>query len=282
MNYPTISLDGWKQVGEGGNGATYINAKEPDVLLKVSRLADGTEQAMSKEFFASRAVYELGIPTPEMKQLVKVGEDFGIICQLIKGKVSFARLSNQEPERIDERAAQMAQLTRQLHTTVVPASPYLPSMKELMLEALAQTQMLGGKKLQQVTEFVQSMPDADTLLHGDLQMGNLIMSDNRPYWIDLGRAAHGIPMFDLGHFYLFCNIFSKKQRVQDIAHMTDKQMVQFWKSFAVAYAGEGNMDAFEAECKRFAALDVVLLGHIQTLNWHERLFLGLLAKSLFK
>lgn len=50
MNYPTISLDGWKQVGEGGNGATYINAKEPDVLLKVSRLADGTEQAMSKEF----------------------------------------------------------------------------------------------------------------------------------------------------------------------------------------------------------------------------------------
>jgi hypothetical protein len=42
------------------------------------------------------------------------------------------------------------------------------------------------------------------------------------------------------------------------------------------------MDAFTAECKRFAALDVLLLGHIQTLNWHERLFLGLLAKSLFK
>jgi hypothetical protein len=42
------------------------------------------------------------------------------------------------------------------------------------------------------------------------------------------------------------------------------------------------MNDFTAECKRFAALDVILLGHIQTLNWHERLFLGLLAKSLFK
>ena len=42
------------------------------------------------------------------------------------------------------------------------------------------------------------------------------------------------------------------------------------------------MEAFTAECKRFAALDVVLLRHIQTLNWRERLFLGLLAKSLFK
>jgi len=31
-----------------------------------------------------------------------------------------------------------------------------------------------------------------------------------------------------------------------------------------------------------AALDVILLGHIQTFTWSERLFLGLLAKSLFK
>ena len=41
-------------------------------------------------------------------------------------------------------------------------------------------------------------------------------------------------------------------------------------------------EAVNAECKRFAALDVILLGHIQTLNWHERLFLGLLVKSLMK
>lgn len=89
-------------------------------------------------------------------------------------------------------------------------------------------------------------------------------------------------MFDLGHLYLFCNIFSKKERVQQIAHMTEKQLVDFWNAFALAYNGNENLDAFTAECKRFAALDVVLLGHIQTLNWHERLFLGLLAKALFK
>ena len=89
-------------------------------------------------------------------------------------------------------------------------------------------------------------------------------------------------VFDLGHFWLFCNLFGKKQRVQDIAHMTDKQMVQFWKTFSLAYNGLDNLEAFNAECKRFAALDVILLGHIQTLNWHERLFLGLLVKSLMK
>ena len=59
-------------------------------------------------------------------------------------------------------------------------------------------------------------------------------------------------------------------------------MVDFWNAFANAYNGPAGMDAFTDECKRFAALDVILLGHIQTLTWSERFFLGLLAKSLFK
>lgn len=97
-------------------------------------------------------------------------------------------------------------------------------------------------------------------------------------------------MFDLGHLYLFCNIFSRQKRVQQIAHMTQQQLLDFWSAFAKAYIGNGitlaadnnQLSAFTAECKRFASLDVILLGHIQTLNWHERLFLGLLAKSLFQ
>ena len=50
--------------------------------------------------------------------------------------------------------------------------------------------------------------------------------------------------------------------------------------------GEGGfgtvLDDFTAECKRFAALDVVLITYIHPVNWHQRLFLGLLAKSMFK
>ena len=34
--YPQIDLSAWKQVGEGGNGAAYVNDAEPGVLLKVN------------------------------------------------------------------------------------------------------------------------------------------------------------------------------------------------------------------------------------------------------
>lgn len=290
-DYQEIDLSAWTQVGEGGNGTTYTSETEPGIILKVSHREDGTLEAVSKEFYTSRTVYELGIPTPKMLEMVKVGDEYGIKSELIGRKQSVGRFCGGHPEQIGRIAERMAELGKQIHHTTAGRSEWIPSMKALMLRALSTTEMLSGKKLKAVTAFVEGLEDAPTLLHGDFSLGNLIFEiqddqqgpkDGKPYWIDLGRATHGIPMFDLGHLYLFCNIFSKKQRVQDIAHMTDKQMVQFWKSFAVAYNGEADLDAFTAECKRFAALDVVLLGHIQTLNWHERLFLGLLAKSLFK
>ena len=292
MNYSTISLDEWKQVGEGGNGTTYTCEKEPRIILKVSHREDGTLEAVSKEFYTSQAVYQLGIPTPKVHEIVRVGDEYGIKSELIGKKQSVGRFCGEHPDQIERIATRMAELGKQIHRTVVLNDAYIPSMKALMLEALASTKMISGKKLKEVTAFVESLDDASTLLHGDFSLGNLIFeiredgeagtNDGQPYWIDLGRAVHGTPMFDLGHLYLFCNIFSKKERVQQIAHMTEKQMVNFWKAFALAYNGPDGMDAFTSECKRFAALDVILLGHIQTLTWSERLFLGLLAKHLFQ
>lgn len=290
-DYKTIDLSLWTQVGEGGNGTTYTSEKEPGIILKVSHREDGTLEAVSKEFYTSRAVHDLGIPSPKMLEMVRVGDEYGIKSELIVEKQSVGRFCGEHPDRITHIAERMAELGKQMHQTKVQSDEWIPSMKVLMLEALATTKMLSGKKLKEVTDYVESLDDAPTLLHGDFSLGNLIFEiqedeqgtkDGQPYWIDLGRATHGIPMFDLGHLYLFCNIFSKKERVQQIAHMTEKQLVDFWKAFAIAYNGEADLDAFTAECKRFASLGVVLLGHIQTLNWHERLFLGLLAKSLFK
>lgn len=277
--YPQIELSAWRQTGEGGNGAVYVNDAEPDVLLKVNTI-DTSEITIREEFYTTKAVLDAGVPAPQVFEIVQAGEFYGVKCQNIKNKKSFSRLCADDPSSIDARASQMARLLKEYHAKTVEDSPWIPSMKQRMLEAAETTALVGGKAKERLIEFVKTIPESNHLLHGDLQMGNLIMADEKPYWIDLGRASHGIPQFDLGHFFLFCNIFGKKGRVQEIVHMSDKQLVQFWKAFALEYNGPDHMDAFIKECRKYAALDIILLGMIQKLTVSERFFLGLLAKKM--
>lgn len=284
QEYKEIEISAWTKLGEGGEGSTYTNPQMPGVLLKLSNhsLTSGSLEAVSREFYASKAVYDLGVPTPEMLDIVRSGDDYGILSRHVKEKKSLAKMSGENPGSIDGYAARMAGLARQFHATDAGGSEGIPSMKRLMLEVLDNTRMIGGKTLRRVRTFVEGLEDAPTLLHGDFSFSNLIMADDKPYWIDLGCASHGVAMFDLGHFYLFCNIFGKQKRVQDIAHMTADQMRQFWNAFALAYHGPEGLDEFNGRCKRFAGLSVLLLGHIKNLTFSERFFLGQLAKVLTK
>ena len=59
-----IDITQWTKVGEGGNGATYINEAEPGVLIKESYLEMAQADALVSEFNLSKAIFELGVPTP--------------------------------------------------------------------------------------------------------------------------------------------------------------------------------------------------------------------------
>ena len=279
--YPQVDLSNWKQVGEGGNGIVYLSNDEPGVLLKINTV-NTDEKDTQNDFFTSKAVFELGVPTPEMYQMVMSGENYGYKCQAIAGKKSIARLCADDTSTIDANATMMAQLLKEFHAKTVKDNEWIPSMKERMMEAAQTTDLVGGKAKARLIEFVKSIPESNHLLHGDLQMGNMIVADEKPYWIDLGRASHGIPLFDLGHFYLFCNIFGRSPRVQKIAHMTDKELMQFWNTFVQVYNGPENLDSFTKDCRKYAALDIIVLGMIQHLSFSERFFLGTLAKKMLK
>ena len=277
-----IDITQWTKIGEGGNGATYINDAEPGVLIKESYLELAQADALVSEFNLSKAIFELGVPTPEMIELVSVNGRAAIKCKEIKGKKSFARLCADNPDKIEEYAEKMARLSKEFHGMVVGAGSVIPSKKERMKEAVAVSKMLSEKARKRVMDFVESVEETSTLLHGDFTFSNLIMADDKPYWIDLGNATHGNSFFDLGHFYLFCNIFGRQKRVQEIAHMTDKQMVEFWNRFALVYNGFEGLEEFNRTCQRFAALDIIYLGHVQPLTVSERFFLGMLAKKMIK
>ena len=107
--YPQITLADWQQVGEGGNGKTYVNPAAPDLILKVNNERLSSFEAVKHEYDVSKAVESLGLSTPKMYDMVRVGDAYGTLSQLIKDKKSLSRICHDEPERTEEMARLLAQ-----------------------------------------------------------------------------------------------------------------------------------------------------------------------------
>lgn len=260
--YPQIAIGEWTQVGEGYNGQAYVSAAHPGVMLKLVRRELGAAHKVEQEFQAAKTAYEIGLPTPQVYEIVRDGEDHGYLCQMLAGKKSFARLCADQPERIQELAARMAELGHALHATPVAASAWVPCMKELLLTALAESPLVDDGQRALLREKVLAMPDDRTCLHGDFQPGNLLLADGKCYWIDLGWLAQGCPLMDLAHLYKMMVEDSVIPQVQELTHMTREQMLAFWDAFARAYTGRDDIEALNRELRPYAVLDIIRTFHL--------------------
>jgi thiamine kinase-like enzyme len=140
----------------------------------------------------------------------------------------------------------------------------------------------GKKKRKVIRSFAEAIPEDTHCVHGDFQPGNLIQADGSHYWIDLDRFAYGDPMFDIGHLYLVCQVYSSMKRVQDIFHMTIDQFHAFWDAFAKAYTGKEDHEEFDRQAGRFACIDVIVRIRFVPPSFIEKLFFGFYVRKLYK
>jgi uncharacterized protein (TIGR02172 family) len=283
MEYQNIDISTWTQVGEGGNGKTYVHPGHPDFLLKVNNPPRCDEATVKQELDFAQHVYALGIPTPRMFDMVRVGDGYGQLVELIKGKKSLSRICADESSRIGEMAKLLASLGLRLHA--IPCNTdFFPSRKELALKGIDASDFVDDADKEKLRAFLQGVEDEKTCLHGDFQMGNLIISaDGKPYWIDLGWFSHGSPMFDMGHLFLVCQVYSQFPTAQDIFHMSQEQLKNFWNLFAEAYTGNKDISAFTALAGKFAPLDVCIRSILMpTPDAYKKLFAGVVHSLVEK
>lgn len=257
QTYRQIALEEWTLMGEGYNGQAFVSDAHPGVMLKLVRRELGAAHNVEQEFYASKAAYEMGLPVPEVYEIVRDGKDHGYLCQRIEGKKSMSRLCADDPARIPELAARMADWGRALHAVPTQQSAYVPSMKALLLKAVGESPLLTEAQRERLATLVEAMPDVQTCLHGDFQPGNLILAGEKHYWIDLGWLAHGWYMMDLAHMCRMMVEDSVIPQVQDLTHMSREQMLAFWEAFARAYTGTRDVEALNREIRPYVALDIV-------------------------
>ena len=279
--YKTIDLNDYTQIGEGGNGKTYVTSADSDEILKVNNARLSTLEAVKHEYDVSKAVASLGISVPAMYRIVQVGDAYATISQRIKDKKSLSRICHDEPERTKEMARLLCCKGKELFATPCNTE-FFPSRKAQALQAIEMATFVSRKNRERLRTFVESIPENSHCVHGDFQPGNIIQTGADYYWIDLDRFAYGDPMFDIGHLFLICHIYAPMKRVQDIFHMTLEQFHRFWDAFAKEYTGQDDHAAFDAQAGRFAALDVILRIVFQKPNFVEKLFFSFYVRKLMK
>lgn len=257
MEATLISLDDYILTGGGANGESYDHKTNPTIMLKLY-FPGKTQQALD-EVKQARKVYDLGIPTPEPGELVVTDDSrYGILFHRIPGKVSYSRATGDHPEKLQQYAEEFAEMCLQLHSTHVDTTQF-ENIKDRYHRLLAENPFFTADEKTKLGRFIDSVPDTDTAIHGDLQFSNVVFVGDQRYFIDLGDFCYGNPLFDLGMVYLSTNL-SDEDFIQETFHMKKSTAIQFWQAFAPAYFGnDRSLKEIEAKIRPFAGLKTLIV-----------------------
>ena len=257
MQATRIDLEDYVLSGGGANGESYFKKNDPSVLLKL--YFPGKETQPLDELLLSRKVFEAGIPVPEPGKYVVTGDGrYGILFKRIHGKVSYTSAVGNNPGKVREYAYEFAAMCRKLHATKVDTAVF-ESVKDRYLGILKGNVFFTDAQKEKIGEFIIKAPDADTAIHGDLQFGNAIFTEDRQYFIDLGDFCYGHPYFDLGMVYLTCKL-GDEEFTSEVFHMDKGTAARFWDAFAKGYFGEDvPLVEIENEILPYAGLKTLII-----------------------
>ena len=254
-----IDLNEYVRTGEGANGASYNHKTDPSIMLK---MYFRNFEAAALELELAQKVYRMGIPTPEPGDLVTDGKQIGIRFRRIEGKKSYSRACGDNPEKAEEYGREFAQLCKKLHSIHVDTTQF-ENVKDRLYKMLEENPFFTAEQKEKIRAFIAAAPDADTAIHGDLQFGNGIFTEEngvrKQYFIDLGDFCYGYPMFDIGMVYLCCCL-NDEAWTMEVNHMSNATARRFWDGFAREYFGpEADLEEVEKTVRIYAGLKTLIV-----------------------
>ncbi len=196
--YRELSVDGCEQLGQGSNGIVY--RLDPDTIIKVYRNPDSLPDIKNERELARKA-FVLGIPTAIPYDVVRVGETYGSVFELLNAK-SFAKIVVAEPDKLNEVTEEYIRLLKQIHSTEVPEGD-MPKMKEVAVKWVKDIKnALPEATYNKLLALTEAVPERNTMLHGDYHFNNVMVQNGETLLIDMDTLCVGHPVFELASVYL--------------------------------------------------------------------------------
>ena len=195
--YRRISVDGCEVIGQGANGKVY--RIDPDTIVKVYYNPDALPD-IHRERELARTAFVLGVPTAIPYDVVRVGEGYGSVFELLNAK-SFSKLIAADPDGLEGYVRQFVDLMKLIHSTTVKPG-VMPQMRTVALDwADFLRDYLPEEKWQKLHDLIAAVPEQLNMLHGDYHTKNVMLQNGEVILIDMDTLCTGHPVFELASVY---------------------------------------------------------------------------------
>ena len=252
-----VSLEGLQQIGAGAFGRVY--RLDAERVIKVYSPQVNPLEKIEHERRAARQAFVHDIPSAIPFETVRVGDEYGIIYELIDAK-TLGEAVVASPDRLETYAQRMAQLLIKLHATHF-AQGQLPDARRIFhgwVDIAEQSGLYTTGTIDKLRQFVDTIPDHDTFVHGDFHPANImVMPDDELLLIDMGDSSMGNPVIDTAGTYHVLRIAAKRPGgAERLTGMPQDMLERVWTIFVGEYFGKHMAEDVEALESRlaFAAL----------------------------
>ena len=202
--YRHISVDGCEVIGEGANGKVY--RIDPDTIVKLYKNHDALQE-IHKERELARKAFVMGVPTAIPYDVVKVGEYYGSVFELLNAK-SFAKLMIENPDKTEEYARASVEILKTIHSTMLKPGELPDKKAEALMWAEYCRDLLPEEIGEKLVRMVREVPDTLNMLHGDYHIKNIMQQNGENLLIDMDTLSMGHPIFEFAPIFLAYKGFS--------------------------------------------------------------------------
>ena len=222
-----VSAEGCEVIGEGGNGIVY--RLDSETILKVYYGDRNSPEKIRKNQQTTKDVFIHGIPTNIAFDMVKVGDSYGVVYEMIDAKTLVEEI-NAHPDKLEEYAHMIVDTLKQLHSTEFEPGD-LPDAKEGSRKDVQATVDAGyytKEEADKLYELIDKIPDRNTFIHQDFHPGNIMLQNGEVILIDVEDAGIGHPIFDLAAMYLVYVSAAKSGWSKKHQGLGGKEFLKIW------------------------------------------------------
>lgn len=195
--YKELSVDGCEVIGEGANGKVYRIDK--DTIVKAYKNPDCLDDIHNERELARKA-FVLGIPTAISYDIVRVGDGYGSVFEMLNAK-SMAMLAASNPEMLEELIINSVNLLKTIHATEVKPGE-MPEMKPTVLKWIHRLEgHIADDVLTKIAAMVEEMDHDYNVMHGDYHFKNIMYQDGEALLIDMDTLCTGHPVFEFASIF---------------------------------------------------------------------------------